>query len=204
VTARLRNLLTVVGVVVIGGATAYLVVTPKPGINRAELLDAGIADHCRPAHIEAQVRINDVCRDLPDGGMRRRFATVETKGYLCDRDAGPDAIVIRWPRQQGEDCFELLSETAVRIIGDAGACVDSAVCDDTSGPPTPRAGLDRCACRRPDAGPCRTPNPDGGTAINEGAGYTIFPPFVGAGCFRKPCHELDGYQGESWPSECPR
>lgn len=196
---KLRNLLVPVGIVVVGGLSLFLAL-PKPDTTRAELVDAGILEHCDPAHLECQVRNH--CRELPDGGLRPRYGTVEAKGYLCQRQ-GMDALVVRWPRNAQRECYELVGDDACRFVSDAGTCSDSAVCNDASGTPV-RQATDRCACRNNDAGPCRVPNPDGGTALMIPLGVTVSAPFAGAGCVRKPCDVFDGEQGQDWPEACPR
>jgi hypothetical protein len=196
---KLKALLVPVAIITVGGLS-LLIAYPRQGTTRGELLDAGIEEACDVAHLECQVRNH--CRSLPDGGQRPRYGTVEVKGYLCQRQ-GIDALVVRWPRNAQRECYELIGDNACRFVTDAGTCTDPSVCDDSNGTPV-RQATDRCACRRPDAGQCRTPNPDGGTPLQTPLGVTIQPPFGGAGCVAKPCDEFEGEQGESWPEACPR
>lgn len=202
-TPKLRALLLLVGTLGVGGVT-YFVAVPRVTTSRAELLDAGVNQFCDPAHLECQVRVH--CRGLPDGGLRPRYGTVEVKGYLCNRDSGTDVLILRWPRDGGNDCYEPVgpSEDACTFVEPPGTCADNSVCDDSNGGTPIRAAQDRCACRQPDAGLCRTPNPDGGVALQIPLGATVAAPFAGAGCVRKVCAEVNGEQGQSWPQECPQ
>lgn len=192
---RLLALLTGVGAFVIGGVT-YRVFRPAPGVSAAELLDAGIEDYCVRALVECDGRVAEECRDLPDGGRRRRYATVRMGAYSCERDGGAaTALVFRPPR-----CFEFVSEDLCRVL-EPDSCSDPQACGDDGQGPRWRAVQAPCACRIPGQ-MCRFPNPDGGLGLPMELGATYRPPWTGPGCQPKACVELAGEQGQSWPDEC--
>jgi hypothetical protein len=197
---KLLPLLALTGGLTVGGVT-YTVLTPRPGVTRAQLLDAGVADICSPVLVTCQVRVAQACRALPDGGQRPLYGTVSTQAMLCPQNS----LLLRWPKAGGANCFELTgpSDTACEVV--PNGCADNpALCaEDPTGEQAVRVDVDRCACRNPAAGLCRYPNPDGGTALNVPLGVTWPAPFAGAGCVRKVCQELAGDQGSSWPAECP-
>lgn len=207
---RLYALLVATGMGVIGGMT-YVFLRPVPGVTLDMLRDGGIEDVCSPVLLECDGRLldvdwpledggilEDVCRGLPDGGLRRRYLTARIGAYLCDKDAGDTraSLIFRWPA-----CFRPLSEDFCRVIN-PDACDDSQACgDDDAGSPNWRAWQQPCACRTPGT-ICAVPNPDGGTAINGKLGVTLPPPWGGAGCVPKACSELAGEWRQSWPDEC--
>lgn len=199
--AKLIALLVAFGSAFIGGKP-YRLAGPDDGVKLADLRDAGIGLVCSPALLECQVRIAAACRVKPDGGLRLAYATVEDAVYVCPSDAGDDFIVANWPTFTGPGGHE-------RLCFEPAGSFDS-VCrftDDCADGGTACAGAahynqDRCACRA-SAGVCRTPNPDGGVGLAQPFGVTIQPPFSGAGCVAKSCEELNGDQGQSWPSGCP-
>lgn len=222
-TPRLQRLIAAVGVVMLGGIT-YEVFRARPNAEWADFLDAGISDICASAHIECQVR--NFCQDLPDGGRRPRYGTIELKGYVCphvielpdggDFDAG-SALLMRLPqaeqtftRRDGgtysaiADCFDVMGpvDSACRFVEDAGLCTDPTACDDTGGARPWKLAADRCVCWDPSAGPCRIRGLDGGPQQIP-VGATEAAPALGTGCVRKPCTEAAGEQGQSWPSACP-
>jgi hypothetical protein len=199
-TPRLRALLVATGVLIVGG-TAYITARPGPGVTRADLLDAGIAEDCDKVLIACQVRNH--CRHLPDGGTARRYGTVRGAGYLCQR-AGADVLISRWPKgDAGEDCYEMAGDSACRILQAPGTCDDAEVCADTGEAQTPVAvALDQCFCRNADAGACRRVLPDGGLGANLPRNVTYAGDVAGAGCVRKVCSEAAGEWGESMPTVC--
>lgn len=212
-TAKLRALLAVVGTLIIGG-TGYLVVRPLPGVTRADLVDAGVLGFCDPALVECQVRSNPLC-PLPDGGPRPRYGTLRTKALVCDRDAGAPALLFRWPKANGTECFEIAGDPSdVCTVLEVGTCSDGTLCpEDSSGEQPVRAVLGKCACRAA-AGVCRVPLLDGGTPADKAlwtgtntrpapSGVTFPPPFAGPGCVEKVCSILNGDQGSDWPDTCP-
>lgn len=199
--AKLAALLVGLGTVYFGGTT-YRLVGPAEGVRIVDLRDAGLAGLCSPALLECQVRIADACRLRPDGGLRLKYGTVEDPVFVCP-SSGDDLIVANWPTfttDAGRErpCFEPAGpiEDACRFTD---ACNDGGTACQA---PT-RFSNDRCACRGA-TGACRIPNPDGGVGIAQPFGTTIGPGATGAGCVRKACQELNGDQGESWPTaECP-
>lgn len=191
---RLLVLLAFVGTATISGVS-YLLLRLEGGVTLEELRDAGLDERCAPALLECDGRVAEECRDLPDGGRRRKYASVRTQAYVCERDAGRPALLFRFPR-----CFRPLSEDFCRLI-DETACSDAQACgEDESGQPKWRAVQQACACRAIGQ-LCRTVLPDGGL-VPMAFGTTYPPPFVGAGCQPKACVELAGEWGESMPSEC--
>jgi hypothetical protein len=202
---KLRNLLILVGggVLAIGTAT-YLIATPKQTTTRFELADAGITTDCSAVVVECQVR--NRCQQLPDGGMQPRYGTLQTKAMKCPlpgRAEADFALVLRWPRQGGQDCFEVVGppETACAITDPQ--CTDATLCaEDPSGEQPVRQTQSRCACAQPDAGTCTVAAPGGGTRAAP-IGMTLRAPFNGPGCIRKSCEEAADEVGASWPAQCP-
>lgn len=176
---RLRQLLMVVGSVgVLGsaGLVGYFVVGPRPGASNAELIDAGILEAPR-AQMRCRVRVEDECRDLPDGGRRPRYLTMRGEVAVLDRDGGRDAIVSRWVPRGAADCIERL---ACEFLEEDG-CTDETYCDGVLGG---RVEQHRGACARTDAGPCRIRMEDGG--LRAAPIGNVLPPglWQGPGCFR--------------------
>lgn len=197
---KLSALLGFAGIVVVGGV-GYLIAAPTG--NRAALLDAGITSDCRPAQVDCQVRNN--CRELADGGMRRRYGRVTTKAFVCPGpvNGGPDVLVFRWPKRARQACLETYGESPCSFVEPVGTCSDSEVCDeDPSGEQPTKAALERCACRDPLQGDCRARLPDGGT-YSIPLGIMTAAPFVGAGCVRGPCEVVGGEQEMALPTICP-
>lgn len=187
---KLKALLAAVGLATIGGV-AFLVVVPKEGVTRADLLDAGITEHCDPVVVTCAGR--DLCRNVrADGGLSPRYRTIRALAYRCDRPGEQEPALIL--RTTQPECFEPLGGDTCEVVG---ATVD----DGGTGV---QAEPDRCACRQRGQ-MCRYPNPDGGLGIPMNLDQTYPPPFsqhVGAGCVRKACVEAAGEQGMSMPEEC--
>lgn len=192
---KLKALLVASGMAVIGGVT-FLVASPKPGVVRAELLDAGIDESCDPVEVSCQGR--DLCQStLADGGLSRRYRTVKTQAWRCDRPGELDPLlIIRWPKQGGRDCFE--------PIGSDDACRVTGASFDDGGSPALAVDQDRCTCRARGQ-QCRRFNPDGGAGILIDFARTydsMSAPFVGAGCTRTPCEAAAGEPDLALADEC--
>lgn len=195
--SKLRSLLAVVGTLVLGG-TSYLLVSPKEGVTRADLVDAGIAQVCEPALIECRVR--SLC-----SGPRYRL--VRTKAAVCDRQGADPVLVMRWPKQSGRPCFETVGDPsdACRLITAPGTCNDAALCAEAASGEQPVADrVDVCACRRA-TGVCEVQDGDGGWRPAPLGNTLAAGTFRGAGCAPKYCGpEAQGEQGMSWDSAvCP-
>lgn len=187
---KLIALLAVLGTATIGGVQYYLAGV-KPGVTRAELLDAGIDDACDPVEISCQGR--DLCQNMrADGGLSPRYRTVKMLAWQCVRPGNPTPVLVtRLPMQSGHDCFEPLGEDACQVVGASF---------DDGGSPSVAVDVDRCACR--ERGKiCRYQEADGGLTLMQFA-QTYPSPFTGAGCVRKSCVEAMGEQGMSMPEEC--
>lgn len=201
---RLLALVALGGFVTLGGVT-YRLFQPEEGVTRAQLLDAGFADVCAPAVIACEGRLDDDCRERPDGGLRPRYVTLRLQAIRCEVDGG-QYLWPRFPRAQVRECFRPLrglDESCVVVDATCASTPDICAAGLDDAPPW-TAAQDACACRRkPDAGGgnCFTALPDGGP-INTPYGVTVQPPFVGAGCVRKPCVEALGEWGASMPEEC--
>ncbi len=213
---RLRALLMIAGFAIAAG-TSYWVMTPRPGILRGDLADAGINADCSPFLVDCAAR--NLCQStLSDGGLSRRYLTVRVLYYRCppmlehvrcsdgglnpgcwDAGDGLPSLIPRWPRNDaGSDCYE--------PVGPPGeACnVLGATFDD--GGQGVLASVDRCACRPTDAGMCRSPNPDGGALgvpMNYRQTYAApFAQYTGPSCIRTPCGEMMGEQGQALDTDC--
>lgn len=185
---KLRSLLAVVGMMSIGGVL-YLLTQVKPGVTRADLLDAGIAQECDPVQVSCQVR--QTC--FPN---QARYGTVQKLAFQCDRDGGVPVLIALWPKgDSGADCFEPVGPP------DTACVVQGASFDDGGDLTRTTADQDRCACRPTDGGVCRFQSPDGSTPLMHFR-ETYRAPFAGAGCVRKSCEEFAGELGQSMPPEC--
>jgi hypothetical protein len=195
---RLRSILVVVGTVILGGVS-YLAVTPRADITRADLLDAGLAQLCEPALMECRVR--STCNA---GAVR--YGVVRTKVGVCDRGAGNDVLVFRWPRRNGSECVETVGtpSEACRLVEAIGTCTDATLCAEADAGTQPiTEQTPACACRMA-AGTC-TWTPPGSTARTAPFGNTMEAgTWSGAGCFRKYCGPVRQGDADDWPSECPR
>ena len=194
------------GVVVLGGISTVLLV-PEPGVTLSELTDGGVMEDLAPVQLRCRMKLLDECRDLPDGGMRRRYFTGKLQGLYGTRSFADETGETR------ERGFLLLPpkyRQCVRIVGsmeeacsfveppDAG-CTDNAVCSAS----TPQPEQNACACRAA-AGACRRVLPDGGLGTNWPLGVTLSPgTWGGAGCVRKFCGPEQAGEGD-WPEECPQ
>lgn len=183
---RLRALLAAIGLVTISG-TLYMLATVRPGVSRADLLDAGITAECDPVQVACAGR--DLCRNtLADGGLSPRYLTLRMLGYQCNRDGGDPLLILRVTQP---NCFE-----PVGPPGDACQVLGATFDDGGLGV----QGLpDRCACRARGQ-VCR--KPDGGLMTFDTTYPAPFAQYIGAGCTRKVCSEMAGEQGQSMPSEC--
>ena len=199
---KLLAILSVLGVVTLG-PTTYVLLTPKPGVTVADMVDAGFLDYCRPAVFSCGVRVAEACRQKADGGLWPAYGRVQTQAGVCDRgDAGNPALVFRWPKGGGGDCFELAGppDSVCSVDDDC----DGGCSWDPSGAQSVTPLQDLCACRTSGAGNCFVPLADGGQQ-NIPRGITVFPPFSGAGCIRKPCYALaePADAGDrTWPAGC--
>lgn len=73
---KLLALLMISGSAKIGGVQ-YLLATPRPGVTRADLVDAGIAVDCDAVEVSAEGRHQ--CQTRPDGGAL--YGTVKTQAW---------------------------------------------------------------------------------------------------------------------------
>ncbi len=166
---KLTALLAVVGAV--GVAVIYV---PKPGIQIADLVDAGIQTDC--VHKDLKVQLSG--DDCADGGYCRKKIDVAVCNEL---DGGKSVIVPRRFARVVADSLWTGQPTASTLPADGEADV----------------AFD-CACSRPDAGACLQTS-DGGPSL---IGVTLNPgAWGGVGCVPKPCVEWFGRS--SWPGECP-
>lgn len=199
---KLIALLMSVGAVVISGSQ-FQVVEPRPGVTRAMLVDAGMQVACDPVLISCAVRVHAACRALSDGGVLPKYLTVSRKSQLCPRN-GTDVLIMQPKQVANNDCFEMTGPDACEVTGvDLNPAANE--------PAAIAVTTDRCACK--GTGVCRVPLLDGGTPADAGAwtagntrvmptGVTTSAPFAGAGCIPKPCAEIAGDQGQSWPAAC--
>ncbi len=191
---RLRALLLPAGLVFVGGV-AYLFARPEPGVTVADLLDAGIDEHCERVQFTAEVR--DRCQNtLPDGGLSPRYRSVRDVAYVCQNDAGPPVLIPRWfTRPALRNCYAVVSEDSVQILGPTF--------DDGGQAVLPEPG--RCACRARGQ-VCRWTGMDGGLQLMgfNNTYEAAQAPFVGPGCVRRNCVEWDEGDGtgHSMPREC--
>lgn len=184
----------VLGVLAVGGVT-YIAVLANRQVD---------VSGCDPAHLECELVLEPEARALADGGLRRRYLTMELGGVVCDRDAGRDALVLRLPRlSDAGPAMRPVGPDSCRLLEPLGTCTDPTVCVSDDGgfnPPTVLAPY-RCACRQADAGACVYPSlTDGGGLRQVLRGQSVPAPFAGAGCVRIPCVELGGEQGTTWPT----
>lgn len=190
---RLKALLGLIGAASIGvGGVLVNVYLPKPGVTRADLLDAGITADCNQIAVfcdaELSLEGRSILRDSGlDAGARKRFAHIGMPGLRCGsrQDGGlilPPAL--RALHESGQ----------VRLLSlddcDMGSCAaNPEVCDASVfgnrtpfvvRPPThvkaPMDGGTRC--RR------REPLRDGGTVTRYFGAGNVFPASeaVGSDC----------------------
>lgn len=197
---KLRALLAAIGIVVISG-TSYLLVTIRPGVTRADLVDAGITSDCDPVEVICQVRqiATPFCRPAAP-----KYLTVRSLAYQCARGGNLDPVLImRWPRTPiNTECFEAVGE-ASGSTGLPSACVVASATFDDGGSLAAALDVDRCACRQRGQ-LCRWTQRDGGlTPMNFAQTYRVDQaPFVGVGCARTVCTEKAGDEGQSMPASC--
>lgn len=191
----LRNLLRLVGIVLVSGAPFVLYVL-KDDATPADAIAAGIGPTTVPARLTCRVRIKESCRDLPDGGLRPRYVNVGVKARKSKPDSGEDFVAFDLPNAW-TGCLTPVGTPAeaCQVLED-GVCTDATICA-ANAPPVPE--VDACAC---SSGPTCLQS-DGGLAkqgITLAAGT-----WSGLGCVRKYCGpEIAGEQGQSWPPVCPQ
>lgn len=185
--AKLRALTVAIGTLIVGGV-AWTVYRPAPGVTRAELIDAGIADGV------SRERICRVVRQKVNGRFEHRWARMPGRAF----GATKEAVIVReavdgWfiPDTDafgpGLDCIEAPSNTLTAQQDEADepypcACSSGAACEWFNGHTLQWA-----------------PAPRGDT-FSEGQ-------WRGAGCVRRPCVVFaHGSQGpdEAWPAGCPQ
>ncbi len=170
---KLASLVMAVGGIAAAGILAVLYV-PKPGVQLADLLDAGIQADCSRRDLKVQLSGDDCA----DGGYCRKKIDVA----VCNEPDGGKSVIV--PRRFARVVADSLwtgqpGPSTLPSDGDADIAFD-------------------CACARTDAGACLQTS-DGGPAlvgVTLGAGA-----WSGAGCVPKPCVEWFGRS--SWPGECP-
>lgn len=193
--------LIVTGATVTLSGLAYLLFRPLPSTSLQDWQDAGFPAICAPVIVECEGWLENDCRDLPDGGLRRKYVTLKLQAVQCEQDGGVPLLWIRSPRHAStlRDCFHPLGKVSQACEVVDSACTDPELCEQTEEPPS-KPAAHRCACRNVDAGPCVHVLADGGF-LPRPRNMTIPPPFGGAGCVRKPCVELFGGES-SMPAEC--
>lgn len=203
---KAKGLAVALGVVVLGGV-AYTVLQAKHDARRADLIDGG---YITESHVKVRVEcaVRNLCRELPDGGSARRYATIETAAWVRFSDAGePEILLPATRRDAGRSCLEPVGEDACRIQSSPTECDDPELCDDANEGRT-RPAPDRCFCEatgqvcrwrgNPDGGWVRFGRGIGGSNVHPGP---VQGPNGNAGCVRAPCTQVAGDETVN-PPEC--
>jgi len=204
---RLQQLLAVVAVVTVGGVGSYTLYQAQPGVQNADMADAGFrfADHPLFGVTAAVVYEPDLeCMALPDGGTRKsRYANrnLWIRPMTVD-GGGPDQAggYVDWQPQKldGGPCISLIEPNAMRLNPSLATPEQDGWCACKVRGQTCNVDRYNAAGQQvflADGGPSRVAAPVG-TSLAE----RLNP--AGPGCVRIPCIEQLGGAGSVWAPEC--